>query len=89
MCGEVLYSENDIIDRVRSLIKFIKDALNKAGIFPTQTDTALDISIAAVCSVILKHAREFFLENFKMYRELTVNYWRKYVPDCCKCPRFQ
>lgn len=29
MYGEVLYSENGIIDRIRSLIKSIKDALNK------------------------------------------------------------
>lgn len=43
-------------------IKSVKDALNKAGIFSTQTSTILDRGIAVVCSVILKHAIEFFRE---------------------------
>ena len=25
----------------------------------------------------------------KMYREVKIKYWRKYVPDNCKCPQFK
>ena len=62
MYGEVLYSESSVIDRIRNLINSVKDALNKAGKFSTQTSTVLDRGIAVVCPVILKHAIEFFRE---------------------------
>lgn len=52
MYGDNLYSKNDITCRIKNLIKNIKDGLEKAGIFSTQTGTTLDIGIADVCSVI-------------------------------------
>ena len=40
MYGEILYSESTI-GRIRSLIKHIKEAFNKNGIFFTQTSIVL------------------------------------------------
>lgn len=38
--------------------------LRKAGIFSTQTGTALDRGIVVVCPVIFEHAIEYFFREF-------------------------
>ena len=60
MYGEILYSESSI-GGIRSLIKHVKDAFNKNGIFSLRLALFL-LGIAVVYSVIFKHAIGIFRE---------------------------
>ena len=71
---------------VMQLIRMLKMLFKKQAYFPPRLAPLRMQAQWWFVPLYSNMPYNFFLENSKMYKGLTIKYWRKYVPDYCRCP---